>query len=118
MDSRSLRLTYLVIGLFLGIGAPVGAFLTRFLVMPTVRAAPLVDFEANRVFYTYQLIGSCIVFAGPGWTAGACAERLREAESFYDALSEHDALTGLFNARAFGGRDGLAPQHAAPAGRP
>jgi diguanylate cyclase (GGDEF)-like protein len=118
MDSRSLRLTYLVIGLFLGLGAPVGAFGTRFLMMPTVRAAPLADFAANRFFYTYQLIGSCIVFASAGWIAGARAERLREAESFYHALSEHDALTGLFNARAFRSRYGRSLERAARTGGP
>jgi diguanylate cyclase (GGDEF)-like protein len=118
MDSRSLRVTYLLIGLLLGIGAPIGAFGTRFLMMPAVRAAPLADVAQNRFFYTYELIGSCIVFAGAGWIAGARAERLRDAEVFYHALSEHDSLTGLYNARAFRSRYGRSLERAARSGGP
>ena len=118
MNSRSLRLTYLLIGLLLGIGAPIGAFGARFLMMPAVRAAPMADIAANRFFYTYELIGSCIVFAAAGWVAGARAERLRDAESFYHALAEHDPLTGLYNARAFRSRYGRSLERAARTGGP
>lgn len=118
MPWRSLRLTYLFIGLLLGLGAPVGAFLTRVLVMPEVRHAPLADFAANRFFYTYDLIGSCIVFSIAGWVAGSRAERLRQAESFYQALAEHDPLTGLYNARAFRSRYGRSLERAARTGGP
>ncbi len=110
---RSLRAIYLIIGVVLGIGAPVGAFLSRLAFMPQVRAAPLADLSTNRFFYLYQLIGSCIVFAVAGWIAGARAERLRNAESFYHALSEHDPLTGLYNARAFRNRYGRSLERAA-----
>jgi len=118
MNSRSLRLTYLLIGLLLGIGAPIGAFATRFLMMPAVRAAPMADIAANRFFYGYELIGSSVVFAIAGWVAGTRAERLRDAEVFYHALSEHDALTGLYNARAFRSRYGRSLERAARSGGP
>ncbi len=118
MNLRSLRLTYTLIGLLLGLGAPVGAFVIRFLFMPPVRSAPIADLSANRFFYVYQLIGSCIVFTIAGWVAGTRAERLREAESFYHALSEHDPLTGLFNARAFRSRYGRALERAVRGGGP
>ncbi len=101
MDFRSLRAVYLMIGLLLGIGAPIGGFLTRLILMPQVRAAPWADLQTNRFFYVYQLVGSSIVFAVAGWLAGARAERLRDAQTFYHALAEHDPLTGLYNARAF-----------------
>ena len=118
MNSRSLRLTYTLIALLLGAGAPVGAFAIRFLFMPAVRAAPLTDFIANRFFYEYELIGSCVVFSIAGWIAGIRAEQLQDAESFYHALSEHDALTGLYNARAFRSRYGRLLERAARTGAP
>lgn len=97
----TLRLAYSITGLVLGVGAPIGAFLLRLLLVPEVRSAPLEDFTANALFYGYQLVGTSIVFAVAGWVAGHHAERLRRAESFYHTLSEHDPLTGLYNARAF-----------------
>jgi diguanylate cyclase (GGDEF)-like protein len=118
MNFRSLRALYLLIGLLLGIGAPVGAFVGRFVFMPQVRSAPLADFDANRFFYVYQLVGSCIVFAAAGWVAGARAERLRDAETFYHALAEHDSLTGLYNARAFRNRYARSLERAVRSGRP
>jgi diguanylate cyclase (GGDEF)-like protein len=118
LNSRSLRLIYPLIGLILGIGAPIGAFVLRFLFMPQVHADPIADLTANRFFYVYQLVGSCIVFTVAGWIAGIRAEQLREAESFYHALSEHDALTGLYNARAFRNRYGRLLERAARTGAP
>ena len=118
MNARSLRVTYTLIGLLLGTGAPVGAIVLRFLFMDTVRAAPLADLTANRFFYSYELIGSCVLFMIAGYVAGVRAERLREAESFYHSLSEHDALTGLFNARAFRSRYGRLLERSARTGAP
>jgi diguanylate cyclase (GGDEF)-like protein len=118
MPFRTLRSTYFVIGLVLGLTAPVGAFVLRIVVMPEVRAAPLIDLSANRFFYLYQLIGSCAVFAIAGLLAGERAERLRRAESFYQMLSEHDPLTGLFNTRAFKNRYERSLERAARTGRP
>ncbi len=98
---RSPRLIYPLIGLFLGLCAPLGAFLIRLAASQVVRDAPFGEIANNRFFYGYQLIGTSIVFAIAGWVAGARAEKLEEAESFYQTLAEHDALTGLFNERAF-----------------
>ena len=116
MNFRSLRLLYTIIGLLLGIGAPIGAFIIRYLFFQQVHAAPLADLAANRFFYAYQLIGSCLAFMISGFVAGVRAEQLRDAESFYHALSEHDALTGLYNARAFRSRYARLLERAARTG--
>jgi len=118
LNSRSPRVIYPVVGLLLGILVPVGAFVIRFAFIPDVHAAPLVDLDVHGFFYLYQLFGSCALFAVAGWIAGIRAEQLREAESFYHALSEHDALTGLFNARAFRNRYGRLLERAARTGSP
>ncbi len=118
MTWRTLRSTYLVIGLLLGVGAPIGAFVTRVILFESVRSAPLADLRANRFFYLYQLIGSCAVFAIAGYAAGDRAERLRRAEAFYQTLSEHDPLTGLFNERAFRNRYERATERALRTGQP
>lgn len=118
MNARPLRLTYTLIALLLGVCAPVGAFVIRYAFIHSVRAAPLSDFAANRFFYTYELVGSCVVFTIAGFIAGVRAEQLREAEHFYHALSEHDSLTGLYNARAFRNRYGRLLERAARTGAP
>ena len=118
MKSRSFRIIYPVVGLLLGLVAPVGAFVIRFFFVSGVRAAPLADIAANKFFYAYQLIGSCVAFVIAGWIAGIRAEQLRDAESFYHALSEHDSLTGLFNARAFRDRYGRLLERATRTGSP
>ena len=115
---RSLRSTYLAIGLLLGAGAPIGAFITRLALFQSVRSAPLADVRANRFFYLYELIGSCTLFAIAGYLAGDRAERLRRAEAFYQTLSEYDPLTGLFNERAFRNRYARAIERASRTGQP
>jgi diguanylate cyclase (GGDEF)-like protein len=107
-----------LIGLLLGIGAPVGAFVIRYVLFATVRGAPLADLRANRFFYLYQVFGSSSVFAIAGYLAGVRAERLLRAEAFYQTLSEHDPLTGLFNDRAFRNRYTRAIDRAARTGQP
>lgn len=97
---RSPRFIYPLIGLLIGFGAPVGAFLIRYVLDDQVRLAPLREIDRHLVFYLYNLIGTCLAFALAGFVAGGRAERLRRAEAFYHDLSERDPLTGLFNARA------------------
>jgi diguanylate cyclase (GGDEF)-like protein len=101
MAFRSPKLAYPLIGLLLGMFAPVGALVIRLLMSPVVRASPAADVKAHMFFYAYQLVGTSIVFALAGWAAGARAEQLEQAENFYQTLAEHDALTGLYNERAF-----------------
>src|SRR5581483_1011299 len=115
MSSRSLRLTYSLVGLILGLCAPIGALVIRVVIL---HVAIGTDIAANRFFYLYELIGTCVVFVVAGWIAGLRAEQLRDAESFYHALSEHDALTGLYNARAFRNRYGRLLERAARRGAP
>ena len=118
MARKTLRSTYLIIGLLLGVGAPIGAFAARLILFSSVRAAPMRDVHANQFFYIYELVGSCAVFAVAGYLAGDRAERLRRAEVFYQTLSEHDPLTGLFNERAFRNRYERAIDRAARTGQP
>jgi diguanylate cyclase (GGDEF)-like protein len=115
---RSLRATYLTIGLLLGLGAPIGAFVARLALFEPVRNAPLGDLRTYRFFYLYQLIGTSVVFAIAGYIAGSRAERLLRAEAFYQTLSEHDPLTGLFNDRAFRNRYKRSIDRAARTGQP
>ena len=84
----------------------------------TVRASPLDDLYVNRFFYLYQVFGSSMVFAIAGYIAGVRAERLLRAEAFYQTLSEHDPLTGLFNDRAFRNRYARAIDRAARTSQP
>jgi diguanylate cyclase (GGDEF)-like protein len=97
----SARLAYPLAGILLGIFAPVGALAFRAMTMPAVRADVAADVRANAFFYGYQLVGTSVVLALVGWAAGARTERLEQAENFYQSLAEHDALTGLYNERAF-----------------
>ena len=101
MQFRSPRWHYPLIGLILGIGAPLGAFLLRYATHPEVRFSPAAEIATHRFFYAYELIGTCLAFSVAGFAAGLHAERLRRAEAFYQNLSEHDPLTGLYNDRAF-----------------
>lgn len=98
---RNPQLAYPVIGLLLGFAAPVGSFLLRLLLIAEVHQKPFADLRAHAFFYLYELIATSVVFAIAGFIAGRLAERLRQGEAFYHELSEHDALTGLHNDRAF-----------------
>ena len=95
------QFTYPLAGALIGAGAPVGAFLLRFLAFRTVREHPLGELRANAFFYLYELLGTSLVFATLGLAAGRKADRLRRGEAFYHELAEHDSLTGLHNERAF-----------------
>jgi predicted signal transduction protein with EAL and GGDEF domain len=118
LNSRSLRVIYPVVGVLLGILVPIGAFVIRYFFVAEVHAAPRGDFSEHGFFYLYELFGSCALFAIAGWVAGIRAEQLRDAESFYHALSEHDSLTGLYNGRAFRNRYGRLIERAARTGAP
>lgn len=106
------QLTYPLIGAVLGAGAPVGSFLLRYLVFPTVRQQPFDDLRANVFFYSYDLVATSLVFAIAGIIAGRRTDRLQRGEAFYHELSEHDALTGLHNHRALLDRYRRALDHA------
>lgn len=98
------QLTYPIIGAFLGAGAPVGSFVLRCLVFPSVREQPFADLRTNAFFYLYDLLATSLVFTIAGFVAGRRAHHLRRSEAFYLELAEHDSLTGLHNDRAFADR--------------
>lgn len=118
MPSSSPRFTYPLIGVVLGVCAPLGAFLLRYAGSSVVRAAPMADVQSNSFFYIYELVGTSLVFAIAGWVAGARAEKLEQAEEFYQSLAEHDPLTGLYNERAFRDRYSRAIERASRTGQP
>lgn len=92
--------TYPLVGVLLGLGAPVGAFVIRVIAVEGVREHPSDDFRTHAFFYLYELLGTCIVFAVAGLIAGRRADRLRRDRELYHDLAEHDSLTGLYNHRA------------------
>jgi diguanylate cyclase (GGDEF)-like protein len=112
------QLTYPIIGLVLGAGAPVGSFLLRLRWIADGREQPFADLRANEFFYLYELVATSLVFAIAGFIAGRRDDRLRRGEAFYHELAEHDALTGLHNNRAVLDRYGRALERAAATGQP
>ena len=112
------RVTYPLIGLLLGAGAPAGSFLIRLFAIPTVADHPFGDLQAHAFFYAYELAASSLVFAIAGMVAGWRADRLKRGEVFYHHLAEHDSLTGLHNMRAFKDRYRRALEHASASREP
>lgn len=112
------HVTYPLLGLLLGTGAPAGSFLIRLLAVPAVRERPWADLQAHAFFYLYELAATSLVFLLAGIVAGAHAGRLLRGEAFYHYLAEHDSLTGLHNAGAFTDRYRRALERAAACGEP
>ena len=112
------QLTYPIIGLLLGAGAPIGSFLLRFASIADVRRHPSADIGTHAFFYLYELLATSFIFALAGFIAGRRADRLRRGEAFYHELAEHDALTGLHNNRAFVDHYRRALERAATARQP
>jgi diguanylate cyclase (GGDEF)-like protein len=111
-DGRRFRpffgILYAAIGVLLGVGAPLGALALRI-----AGGAPIgAELAANRFFYVYQLIGTCLIFGAAGLVVGRRADRLRIGRDLYRLLAERDPLTGLVNARAFFERFRRAVDHA------
>jgi diguanylate cyclase (GGDEF)-like protein len=99
---------YAAIGVLLGIAAPLGALVLRI----AGGASMAAELPANRFFYVYELIGTCLVFGAAGFVVGRRADRLRTGRDLYRVLAERDSLTGLVNARAFFERFRRAVDHA------
>jgi diguanylate cyclase (GGDEF)-like protein len=95
------RLTYTLFGLALGAAAPLGSFAIRLLTFRSVRRRPLRELRRHLFFYLYELCATSLVFGAAGFAAGTRAHLLREKESFYHDLADHDPLTALYNGRAF-----------------
>jgi diguanylate cyclase (GGDEF)-like protein len=110
-------ITYTIIGLVLGVGAPAGALLLH-IILGQARTDLALELRTHAFFYLYDLIGTSLVFAVAGYIAGVRAERLWIAEEFYHRLSDADPLTGLLNARAFYSHYGRAIERATKLGEP
>jgi diguanylate cyclase (GGDEF)-like protein len=112
------QLTYPAIGALLGAGAPVGAFLLRFLAFRKVREQPFDDVRTNVYFYLYDLLATSLIFSIAGFVAGRRADHLLRRKAFYHELAEHDSLTGLHNCGAFTDRYRRALERAVTAREP
>lgn len=89
------RVSYVVAGGLLGLGAPLGLLTMRALVSGTGGVVWLRDeVNSNLDIYLYLTFMTCFVFMLLGRVLGAQADRLRT-----DSIS--DALTGLWNRRYF-----------------
>jgi diguanylate cyclase (GGDEF)-like protein len=93
------RILYAFVGVLLGTGAPLGALLIR-QVTGTLR--PGEEIRAHLFYYTYELIGTCLLFAAAGFFMGLRADRLRAGRDRFRELAARDDLTGLPNRRLFG----------------
>jgi len=93
------RIFYAFVGVLLGTGAPLGALLIRGLV-GTIR--PGNEIRTHLFYYTYELIGTCLLFAVAGFFMGLRADRLRAGRDRFRELAARDDLTGLPNRRLFG----------------
>jgi diguanylate cyclase (GGDEF)-like protein len=97
----TLRTRYAALGILLSVGSPAGLLVLRTLAAPNgdwrhfstyrgeIRRAPLV--------YGYLTVATALAFGIFGMRLGALADNLQRT-------STTDSLTGLHNARAFGGR--------------
>jgi diguanylate cyclase (GGDEF)-like protein len=93
------RILYAFVGVLLGTGAPLGALLIRGL-LGTIR--PIDEIRAHLFYYTYELIGTCLLFAVAGFFMGLRTDRLRAGRDRFRELAARDDLTGLPNRRLFG----------------
>ncbi len=100
------RWIYLLAGIFLGLGAPVGSLLLRFLQARGNDFSGWFHDEINlhRWFYLYMSFGTVLAFSLSGWFVGLIHERLKRRTvdltvkaRVLEDLSEKDALTGLYN---------------------
>lgn len=97
---------YPILGFFLGLGSPVGAFLLRFW-----RADPLLkglwirsELSYNADFYAYMAVGTITAFVAFGYVLGRLSERQRVRNRLLRARVEElhlksvtDGLTGAFS---------------------
>jgi diguanylate cyclase (GGDEF)-like protein len=97
--NRSFLLTS--IGLLLGVGAPLGAFLSRLLTSSLPWKSFLAgELEAFPFFYTYMLLGTCLAFGLFGFFAGRDEDRVLLRNRLLKDETLTDPLTGLGNHRS------------------
>ncbi len=91
------RKLYTLTGAGLGFGAPVGAFLLRWMMgFPSEG-----EFGAHFFFYVYMGISTVVVFSGFGFLLGHHADTIDRQKKEFHELSIRDALTGAYNRRYF-----------------
>jgi diguanylate cyclase (GGDEF)-like protein len=93
-------LTYALLGVALGAGAPAGLLALRFLVSGV---GPVQDVAEHAFFYLYALLATSLAFGVAGLAVGRRYEVLKRRSDRWKTLSNLDPLTSLANARAFEG---------------
>ena len=89
-------LVYLLVGLALALGSPLG-----WLLLSGDVAHPITALAAQPGLYLYLALGTALAFAVFGLVLGRFSDRLAAQNTQLDALSRTDALTQLPNVRAF-----------------
>lgn len=96
---------YAGLGVLLGLGSPVGAFLLRYWLADPLLKRLWVQHELqyNALFYWYMGVGTVLAFAAFGWLIGLRSERLRAGNRVLSARVDElhlksvtDALTGTY----------------------
>ncbi|MDP3920600.1 MAG: GGDEF domain-containing protein [Candidatus Omnitrophota bacterium] len=97
---------YVIIGIVLGMGAPIGCILIRYLWQQPEDLSLWWnhEFSQNRWFYVYMTVGTVFTFSLSGWVVGfvhdrlsAQAKKLTLQTRVFEERSEKDSRTGLYN---------------------
>ncbi|HUO57238.1 MAG TPA: GGDEF domain-containing protein [bacterium] len=91
---------FLMVGLFLGLGAPLGALLLRCVLSPLpLHACLRQEWLNDSFFYVYMLVGTCLVIALFGFIIGAEEDTVLKKNVALSDQVVTDPLTGLGNHR-------------------
>lgn len=93
---------YVMIGVLLGLGAPAGALLVRWLMAGAPWAAHgfvWSEILAYPFFYTYLCVGTVVSYTVSAWIAGRIAAGLSNRVRKLEGIGMRDAGTGLFDRR-------------------
>lgn len=88
MNKEKKENTIVLVGIFLGLGAPLGWILLRYLT--DINFSYTQDISDNKLLYAYITIATTFVF-------GIWAYLLSKQIAIYKRLARHDFLTGLMN---------------------
>lgn len=98
---RKHQITYALMGVLLGLGAPLGSLAWRVLGKGTgdLWQRLALEWSLASYFYWYMTIGTVIAFALFGYVLGIRGDALEKEKKRADALAIHDGLTHLYNHR-------------------
>jgi diguanylate cyclase (GGDEF)-like protein len=100
--TRLHRVRYALAGVALGLGAPLGSLLLRFLFHHAGETWPARlahEWMLASYFYVYMTVGTMTAFAIFGYVLGAREDVLEKEKKYVSNLAIKDGLTGLYNHR-------------------